>query len=100
MERNRIDLSGGAKPSTAGRDPKPPSAGDKKKNAILLSIAAGAFVVAAYFIYANYIATPGAPAEVQSPQIDAVFEDAAETPPPPEPEGTWEQGGGKRASPQ
>jgi len=100
MERTRIDLSGGAKPQTTGRGPKSETTGDKKKNLILLGVAGGAFLIAAYFIYANYLATPGAPPDVESPQVDSVFEAAAANPPPPEPQGTWEQGGGKRASPQ
>lgn len=84
MERKRIDLAGGpskatAKPGRAGGAGAAPA--DKKKNMILLSVAGVAFVVAAYFIYANYFTTPAAPVAA-TPEIESTFTEAAKVPPP------------------
>ena len=85
MERKRIDLAGGPeKPASAAARSggTSTSAADKKKNMILLSVAGVAFVVAAYFIYANYFTTPAAPVAA-TPEIESTFTQAAKVPPPP-----------------
>lgn len=103
MERKRIDLSGNAGPKktaeSRGQSGGGSSPAEKKKNVILLSVAGVFFLVAGYIVYANFFATPQV-TETAPPEVEAVFDQAAKVPPPPEDEKPLpEPGIGKKMSP-
>ena len=106
MERKRIDLSGNqsktkSAETTGGRGSAGAAAtpAAKKKNLILLSIAGACFLIASYVVYANFFASPEV-TEIAPPEVEAVFDQAAKVPPPPEDEKPLpEPGIGKKMSP-
>ncbi len=87
MERTRIDLAGSGSRGSERAGSSKASArtatnAEKRKNLILLAVATVILLISAYFIYANYFATT-APATSAEPAVDATFQDATSTPPPP-----------------